>query len=113
MKKTFPLRPEGKNPERVLDAIKHEIRKYLQRERNKPLPEGTHYWAFDCRFGADAVSAQSIHASAIRDCVSAAAAEGRESFYLEILARPAVREAQAHAGQDGQTDDAADLEDGE
>ena len=33
MKKTFPLKAEGKNPERLLEATKHEIRKYIKRER--------------------------------------------------------------------------------
>jgi hypothetical protein len=31
MKKTFKLHVEGKNNDRVLDAIKHEIRKYVKR----------------------------------------------------------------------------------
>ena len=33
MKKTFQLQVEGKHPERLLEAIKHDIRKYLKRER--------------------------------------------------------------------------------
>ena len=33
MRKTYPLRPEGKHPDRVLDAVKHDIRKYQKRER--------------------------------------------------------------------------------
>ena len=40
MKKTFQLHPEGKNPDRVLEATKHEIRKYLKRERGRVLPKG-------------------------------------------------------------------------
>ncbi|MFY8042823.1 MAG: DUF6172 family protein, partial [Rhodoferax sp.] len=40
MKKTFSLAVEGKHPDRLLDAIKHEIRKYFKRERNRSLPEG-------------------------------------------------------------------------
>ncbi|MEY4436090.1 MAG: hypothetical protein RL175_1045, partial [Pseudomonadota bacterium] len=30
MKKTFQLHVEGKHPDRLLEAIKHEIRKYLK-----------------------------------------------------------------------------------
>jgi len=51
MKKTFQLHVEGKHPERLLDAIKHEIRQYLKRERRKPLPAQMDFWDFDCRFG--------------------------------------------------------------
>jgi hypothetical protein len=46
VKKTFQLRPEGKHPDRVLDATKHEIRKYLKRERRRDLPEGVDFWDF-------------------------------------------------------------------
>ena len=99
MKKTFLLRVAGKHPERQLDAIKHEIRKYLQRERGKTLPSGADYWDFDCRFGANEASAQSIHSSAIKTCVSDAATQQWDSFYLEILARPAQRAAHPEAGE--------------
>ena len=50
MKKTYALQVEGLHPDRRLDAIKHEIRKYLRRERGKTLPEGADFWDFDCRF---------------------------------------------------------------
>ena len=53
MRKTYPLRPEGKHPERVLEAVKHDIRKYQKRERRRELPAGAHFWDFDCRFGAE------------------------------------------------------------
>ena len=33
MKKTFQLAQEGKKPDRLLEATKHEIRKYIKRER--------------------------------------------------------------------------------
>jgi hypothetical protein len=29
MKKTFPLQYEGRHPDRVLDALKHELRRYM------------------------------------------------------------------------------------
>ena len=47
MRKIFELRPEGKHPDRVLEAVKHEIRKYIKRERRRDLPEGAHFWDFD------------------------------------------------------------------
>ena len=48
MKKTFKLNVEGKHPDRVLEAVKHEIRKYVKRQRRVPLPtypfERQRYW---------------------------------------------------------------------
>ena len=35
MRKHFPLHIQGRHPDRVLDAVKHEVRKYLKRERKR------------------------------------------------------------------------------
>ena len=75
MKKTFQLRPEGKNPDRVLDAIKHEIRKYIKRERRRELPEGVDYWDFDCKFGLAQDTAEVVHLSALTDLIDDVAKE--------------------------------------
>lgn len=91
MRKTFPLRVEGRHPDRVLDAVKHEIRKYLKRERRRALPEGTDYWDFDCRFGATRETAEVVHLAEVIGRVDGVAQAGGDSFYLEILARPAKR----------------------
>jgi hypothetical protein len=52
MKKTFQLKEPGKDDQRVLDAIKHEVRKYVKRERRKTLTTGVDFWDFDCKVGA-------------------------------------------------------------
>ncbi len=91
MKKTFPLDIEGKHRDRVLDAAKHEIRKYVRRERRKPLPEGMDYWDFDCKFGITAQDATGVHFSTITALIDAAAQEGAAAFYLEVVAKGAKR----------------------
>ncbi len=91
MKKTFALTAPGRHPDRVLDAVKHEIRKYLRRERRRPLPEGVDFLNFDCRFGRDADSAQTVHLSELIALVDAAAREGASQVYAEILAKPGHR----------------------
>ncbi|RYY73359.1 MAG: hypothetical protein EOO52_18335 [Gammaproteobacteria bacterium] len=91
MKKTFKLHIEGKNSDRLLDAIKHEVRKYVKREKRKVLPAGANYWAFDCKFGTSADAAEVLHLGEITKQMDAVAKNGGDSFYVEILARPAVR----------------------
>ena len=91
MKKTFQLAAVGKNPERLLDAIKHEIRKYVKRERRRELPGGADYWDFDCRFGAGEAAAQPAHLSTLIGMIDGVAKDGGSQFYIEILARPAQR----------------------
>ena len=91
MKKTFQLNIEGKHPDRVLDATKHEIRQYIKRERNKALPQGVDFWDFDCRFGASQADAQVIHPAQLVEHINALAAGGAQAFYVELLAKAGVR----------------------
>ncbi len=91
MKKTFQLTVEGKNRDRLLDATKNEIRKYVKRERRRELPAGADYWDFDCRFGATEAAAQPAHLSTLIGLVDGVATEGGAQFYIEMLARPAQR----------------------
>ena len=91
MKKTFQLHVEGKHPDRVLDAIKHEIRKYLKRERRRDLPTGVDYWDFDCKFGLSADVAETVHVANLIACIDAAVQAQATSFYVEILATHGVR----------------------
>lgn len=91
MKKTFQLNVEGKNRDRLLDATKNEIRKYVKRERRRELPVGADYWDFDCRFGATEAAAQPAHLSTLIGLVDGVATEGGAQFYIELLARPAQR----------------------
>lgn len=91
MKKTFQLHIEGKNRDRVLDAVKHEIRKYIRRERRRDLPEGMDYWDFDCKFGVTAEAAQVAHLATLIGLIDGVAGESGPQFYVEILARAAKR----------------------
>ena len=104
MKKTFKLRPEGKNPDRVLEAVKHEIRKYVTRERRRALPAGVDFWDFDCKFGQTAESAQVIHFAAITEHINGVAQAEGEQFYLEILAKHGVRQSRPPSETDIATD---------
>ena len=91
MKKTFQLQVEGKHPDRLLDSIKHDIRKYLKRERRHDLPEGVDYWDFDCKFGLTEETAEVVHLTNIITCIDNAVANQAKQFYVEILAKHGVR----------------------
>ena len=93
MKKTFNLNIEGKNRDRVLEATKHEIRKYVKRQRRVPLPEGVDFWDFDCKFGTSKDTAAVVHFATITGLIDAVVNEGGDTFYLELLAKDGVRTA--------------------
>jgi hypothetical protein len=91
MKKTFQLQVEGKHPERLLEAIKHDIRKYLKRERRRDLPEGADFWDFDCKFGVTEEAADVVHLATIIERIDAVVADKGTQFYVELLAKPGIR----------------------
>lgn len=97
MKKTFQLTIEGKHRDRVLEAVKHEIRKYIKRERRRVLPQGVDYWDFDCKFGLTPEAADVVHLATITASIDAVAKEAGEKFYIEILAKPGHRKARPAA----------------
>lgn len=100
MRKTYPLHTDGKSPDRVLEAVKHDIRKYQKRERRRELPEGAHFWDFDCRFGADKDSAKTVHPGELIALLDAFAKEGAAQCYVELLAKPGVRQPRPAGAQD-------------
>ena len=103
MKKTHPRMVEGKKPERVLDALKHTLRQYVRRERNKPLPEGVDYWDFDCQMGLQADTAQRVHVAELNKALDALAIEGAVAVYVEILRKPGIRQSKPPAPADETT----------
>ena len=103
MKKTHPLLVEGKKPDRVRDALKHTLRQYVRRERNKPLPEGVDYWDFDCQMGLQADTAQRVHVAELNKALDALAIEGAVAVYVEILRKPGIRQSKPPAPADETT----------
>ena len=91
MKKTFELNHEKIKYARLIDAAKHNVKKYVKRERNKTLPEGADYLDFDWKYGHTKEEAKVIHLSEINKCIDEAEKLQLTSFYLEILAKPGHR----------------------
>lgn len=91
MKKTFKLTDPKKAPARQVDFVKHEINKYIARERRKPVTDGVDFWDFDCKFGDGADSAQVIHLSEINKSIDEKVKLENEEFYIEIIAKPGRR----------------------
>ncbi len=92
MRKTFTLvHPKIKVP-RLVDAVKSDVRKYVKRERKKVLPEGVDFWDFNCKFGATEEAAQPVHLAEMNKSIDEAEKQQLASFYIEILAKPGVRQ---------------------
>ena len=91
MKKTYVLNVEGKDRDRLLDASKHDIRKYVKRERARALPAGVDFWDFDCKLGNTDSTSMPVHLAALIAEVDALAKDGSGSFYVEVLTKNGYR----------------------
>lgn len=99
MKKTFKLdHPKIKVP-RVVDSVKHEIRKFLKKERKKPLPAGTKYWGFECKFGQSEETAVEVPVTSLVDNIDDLVANNIMTIHVEITAK-AMKAGETPPGQE-------------
>lgn len=91
MKKTFKVTHPKIKKDRLIEAVRHDVKKYIKRERNKKLPDDVDFWDFDCKFGNTEEEAKVIHLSEINKYIDQAEQQQLDSFYLEILAKPGHR----------------------
>ncbi len=113
MKKIFKLTHEKIKPARLADAIKAEVKKYIKRERKHALPNDADFWDFACKFGSDAESSEVIHLAELNKFIDKAEADQLDSFYLEIIAKPAIRTQKPASVKSAELVDEDDFEYGE
>ena len=104
MRKTYQLNVEGKNRDRLLDASKHDIRKYVKRERGRVLPDGVDFWDFDCKFGSNEATAAVVHFATLMGLIDALALEGGEQFYVEVVTKHGRRTARPQSAENATAD---------
>jgi hypothetical protein len=93
MKQTFRLTATGKDDARVRDKIRHQINKYVKRERRKDVPDGYFRWDMDCRAGDDESSAVEVPLKELGQKIEDVAAAGAEKVFIEVLAKAVKRSA--------------------
>jgi hypothetical protein len=86
LKKTFKLQESGKHPDRTMDTIKHQLRKYLKREKKKKFQSTNSFWDFECRFGQDIESSKEVTFNDIIKLLDVAKEEQWKVCYIEIVA---------------------------
>ena len=86
MKKTFRLQESGKHPDRIIETIKHQLKKYLRREKKKKFQISNSFWDFECRFGADADNSKEVSFNEIIQLLDRAREDNWKECYIEIIA---------------------------
>lgn len=88
MKKIFKLTDPKKHEDRVVEAVKNDIRKYVKREKKKDLPDkATMYWDFDCKVGATADDAEVVVYEELIKALDTVKATGATEVYVEVMAK--------------------------
>tara|TARA_B110000046_G_C12907419_1_gene361341 strand:+ start:293 stop:661 length:369 start_codon:yes stop_codon:yes gene_type:complete len=92
VKKIYELTAVNKEAERVIEAIKNDIRKYIKREKRKTLPEGMNVWNIDCKFAQNDADPVRIQFQDITKCIDEAAELDCKSIYIELLSNAIKKE---------------------
>ena len=88
MKKVFKIKQEKLKPDRAVDAIKNELRKYTKREKKKDLPnKKTMYWDFDCKFGQSEELALACDFDEIIHHLNSVVEKNWSECYIEVMAK--------------------------
>jgi len=86
VKKIFKLTDEKKAPERIVEAIKHELRKYVKREQNKKSESETKlFWETQCRFGKSEAESNEMGFDALIKELDTVIAAGWSECFIEVV----------------------------
>ena len=86
MKKTFLLTSPNQADARVRDKIRHEVNKYVKRERKKDVPEGFFRWDFNCKIGISEAAAEDTTVDAIGSGIDMIGETGAAKVFIQIEA---------------------------
>ena len=91
MKKTFNITHPKIKLARLFEGVKHDVKKYVKRERNKQLPAGVDFWDFDCKYGVTEAESDIVHLTELNKHIDEAEKLGLTSFYIEIIVKEGFR----------------------
>jgi hypothetical protein len=108
MKKIFKLHDEKKAPERIVEAIKNELRKYIKRERGKKAKEDSKlFWKIACRFGKSVDEARSVDFETLMKQLDTVVASEWSECFVEVVVSAEPREERKQAEGEASTVDEA------
>ncbi len=100
MNKTYKLIEEKRNKDRVVEAIKHEVRKYIKKEKNKSLPEGVDFWKLECKISKDSDELAFVEFQNLIKTIDILVLEEAEILNIEILSFEGIKKPKEIVAQD-------------
>ncbi len=108
MNKTYKLIEEKRNKDRVVEAIKHDVRKYIKREKNKSLPTGVDFWKLECKISKDSDELAVIEFQNLIKTIDTLVSEDAEILNIEILSFEGIKKPKEIVEQDASTKEDAE-----
>jgi hypothetical protein len=105
MNKSYKLIEEKRNKDRVVESIKYEIRKYIKREKNKPLPEDVDFWKLECKISKDSDELAFVEFQNLIRTIDILVLEEAESLNIEILSFEGIKKPKEIVAQDELTEE--------
>ena len=99
MNKTYNLIEEKRDKDRVVEAIKHEVRRYIKREKNKPLPKDVDFWKLECKISKNSDKLASIEFQNLIKTIDILVSEEAEILNIEILSFEGIKKPKELARQ--------------
>ena len=91
MKKTYKLEHPKIKVARIVDSIRHDIKKFLKKERNKSLPSNAYYWGFNCKCGQTEETAVDVNLSSLTKSIDELVDKNMTTVYIELVAIPIMK----------------------
>ena len=85
MNKSYKLIEEKRNKDRVVESVKHEIRKYIKREKNKSLPKDVDFWKLECKISKDNDALVFVEFPNLIKTIDTLVLENAQTLNIEIL----------------------------
>jgi len=104
MNKSYNLIEKKRDKDRVVESIKHEIRKYIKREKNKPLPDDVDFWKLECKISKNSDKLASIEFQNLIKTIDILVSEEAESLNIEILSFKGIKKPKEIVAQDELTE---------
>jgi len=104
MNKSYKLIEEKRDKDRVVESIKHEIRKYIKREKNKPLPEDVDFWKLECKISKDSDKLAFVEFQNLIRTIDILVLEEAEILNIEILSFEGIKKPKEIVAQDELTE---------
>jgi hypothetical protein len=105
MNKTYNLIEEKRDKDRVVEAIKHEVRRYIKREKNKPLPKDIDFWKLECKISKNSDKLASIEFQNLIKTIDILVSEEAEILNIEILSFEGIKKPKEIVGEDASTEE--------